>query len=98
MQLTSQNVKIVEREITTKNGLFLARFALTSVGGVLKAKLISMVSIEAPVAISNTILLLENPRDLHKVTFIEPVSKEIVSPYKALVFLSSISPRAPNFK
>lgn len=97
MQLTSQDIKIVEREITTKNGLFLARFAVTNKGGVLKAKLISMVPIEAPVAISNITLLLENPRNLLKVTFIEPVSKEIVSPYSALVFLSSISPRAPNF-
>jgi hypothetical protein len=98
MQLTRQDIQIVEREVTTENGLFLARFAVTNVGGVLKAKLISMVSLEAPVAISNTTLLLENPRDLQKVTFIEPEAKEIVSPYSALVFLSSISPRAPNTK
>lgn len=97
MQLARQDIQIVEKVVTTENGLFLARFAVANIGGVLKAKLVSMVPIGAPEAILNTTLLLENPRNLTKVIFVEPSTREIVSPYSELVFLSSISPRAPNF-
>jgi len=98
MQLVRQDIKIVEKVVTTENGRFLARFAVVNVGGTLKAKLVSMVVLEAPEAIPNTTLLIENPRRLTKVIFIEPSAREIVSPYSELVFLSSISPRAPNLK
>ena len=98
MQLTKQHIQIVEKVITTENGLFLARFAVASIGGVLKAKLVSMTPIEAPEAIQSRTLLLANPQSTQPVIFVEPIAREIVSPYSELVFLSSISPRAPNFK
>ena len=97
MQLTRQDIQIIEKVIETENGLFLARFAVANVGGVLKAKLVAMTAIATPETISNNTLLLENPKTLQKVVFVEPTFAEIVSPYFSPVFLSSISPRAPNF-
>lgn len=97
MQLAKQDIQIVEKVVTTENGLFLARFAVANVGGVFKAKLVSMVAIDAPESISTSTLLLENPKVLQTVVFVEPLHTEIISPYSELFFLSSISPRAPNF-
>jgi hypothetical protein len=97
MQLTRQDIQIVEKVVHTENGAFLARFAVANIGGVLKAKLVSMIALESPETISNTVLLLENPKVLQTIVFIEPTHTEIVSPYSELFFLSSISPRAPNF-
>ncbi len=98
MQLTKQHIEIVEQVVTTENGLFLARFAVVSVGGVLKAKLVSMTAIEAPETIESQTILLADPKEVVAVVFPEPLSRNIVSPYAELFFLSSISPRAPNFK
>jgi hypothetical protein len=97
MQLARQDIQIVEKIVQTENGVFLARFAVANIGGILKAKLISMVPMDTPEAISNSVFLLENPRIIQNVVFIEPTHTEIVSPYTELFFLSSISPRAPNF-
>lgn len=97
MQLTRQEIQIIEKVITTEKGQFLARFAVANVGGVLKAKLVSMVPLENPASISNTVLLLENPRKIQSIVFTEPLTKKIVSPYSELFFLTSQSPRAPNF-
>ena len=96
MQLTRQDIQIVEKVITTEKGVFLARFAVAMVGGALKAKLVSMVPFEASESLQNKPFLLENPRPTQKVIFVEPCARKIVSPYAELFFLSSISPRAPN--
>lgn len=98
MQLTRQDIQIVEKVITTEKGVFLARFAVAMVGGAFKAKLLSMTPFEAPESLKNTVFLLENPRSVQKAVFTEPFARKIVSPYAELVFLSSISPRAPNLK
>ncbi len=96
MQLTRQHVQIIEKVVHTEQGVFLARFAVANIGGVLKAKLISMVSVDEPSAIQNSVFLLENPRTAQQVIYVEPSSDLIVSPYSELFFLTSISPRAPN--
>jgi hypothetical protein len=101
MQLTKQDIRIVEKVVTTENGVFLARFAVVNVGGVLRAKLVSMVALDEEDVANSSLplapLLLETPRKIQNVIFTEPLAREIVSPYSELFFLTSQSPRAPTF-
>ncbi len=97
MQLTKQNIQIVEKTITNENGVFLARFAVAYIGGEFKAKLVSMVPIDTPESISNTILLLESPKVEQVIGYSEPLSDLIPSPYSELSFFISQPTRAPNF-
>ena len=98
MQLTRQDVQIVEKIVTTEKGLFLARFAVANVGGVLKAKLINMVAIapEKAEAIEATTLALPCPFVEAVAEFLSYVSKTIVSPYQDFSFFTSQPTRAPN--
>lgn len=102
MQLTRQYIQIVEKIVRTENGLFLARFAVKNFGGVFKARLIEMVEVPDQTVqsvFSNTTLFIEAPHVKQIITFVEPIHTKIVSPYLELsFFISSISPRAPNFK
>ena len=99
MQLTRQDVQIVEKVVTTEKGLFLARFAVANVGGTFKWKLIDMVAVapEKAEVIESTTLALPSPCVKAVVELISYVSKTIVSPYQDFSFFTSQPTRAPNF-
>lgn len=97
-QLTRQDIQIIEKIVHTENGVFLARFAVINVGGIFKAKLLTMTSLAVADGITHSTILLANPHNLQKITLIEPLVRAIVSPYSELFFLTSQSPRAPNHK
>lgn len=96
MQLTEQDIRIIEKIVTTEDGVFLARFAVAYVGGEFKAKLISMVPAESPESISNDIVLLESPKEEQIIGFTEPLSNLTPSPYFNLDFFVSQPTRGPN--
>jgi len=99
MQLTRQNVQIVEKVVTTENGLFLARFAVANVGGVFKAKLINMVPVTDDSGAFGDISTLALPTPVLDTVeeFISYISKTIVSPFQDFSFFTSQPTRAPNF-
>lgn len=99
MQLTRQDVQIVEKVVTTEKGLFLARFAVVSVAGTFKWKLIDMVAVAPQKAevIETTTLALPSPVLDSFVEFVSYISKTIVSPYQDFSFFTSQPTRAPNF-
>lgn len=96
MQLTQQNIQIIEKVVETPKGLFLARFAVAQIAGEFKWKLLDMVAI-ASETISNTVLRLIAPKIAQVTNFAQPRSKEIVSPYANFDFFVSQPTRAPNF-
>jgi hypothetical protein len=95
MQLTRQDVQIIEKVVETPKGLFLARFAVVQIAGEFKWKLLNMVALTSD-AISNTVLRLIAPKVAQVTNFSEPLSKEIVSPYINFDFFVSQPTRAPN--
>lgn len=99
MQLTRQDIQIVEKVISTENGLYLARFAVVNVAGTFKWKLIDMVPVASPEAqhVGATTLALPSPVFNTVVEFISYISKTIVSPYQDFSFFTSQPTRAPNF-
>ncbi len=96
MQLTRQDIQIVEKIVTTEKGTFLARFAVANIAGTFKWKLLDMSPVEAPASVQNTVILIGSPKIGQIVSFIEPENKEIVSPYSELSFFVSQPPRAPT--
>ena len=99
MQLTRQDIQIVEKIVTTENGLFLARFAIANIGGVFKAKLINMVPVtgDSEAFGKTTTLALPSPIFENVAEFISYVSKTIISPFQDFSFFTSQPTRAPNF-
>ena len=99
MQLTRQDIQIVEKVVSTKNGLYLARFAVANVAGTFKWKLIDMVPVASSEArhVGATVLALPSPVLDIVVEFLSYISKTIVSPYQDVSFLTSQPTRAPNF-
>lgn len=96
MQLTRTDVQIIEKVVNTKNGVFLARFAVANIAGTFKWKLIEMVPMASEETLSNKVILLESPKTLQAVTFVEPIVQKIVSPFIELFFFTSQPTRAPN--
>jgi hypothetical protein len=97
MQLTRQDIQIVEKIIQTKKGLFLARFAVAQIGGEFKWKLIDMVEVPKSKTLSNTILAIAAPFVKQITNFKTPFSQVIKSPYLNFDFFVSQPTRAPNF-
>ncbi len=97
MQLTRQDVQIVEKVIQTPKGLFLARFAVAQIGGEFKWKLIDMVAVPKAETLSNTVLSITAPRANQVTNFKTPFSQTIKSPYINFDFFVSQPTRAPNF-
>jgi hypothetical protein len=98
MQLTRQDVQIIEKVVETPKGFFLARFAVVQIAGEFKWKLLDMVALASDTAksISNTILRLVAPKIAQITNFKQPQSKEVVSPYINFDFFVSQPTRAPN--
>lgn len=97
MQLTRQDIQIVEKIVTTENGTFLARFAVANIAGTFKWKLLDMSPFESPSSLSQSVILIGTPKVNQTISFVEPASNLIVSPYNELTFFVSQSPRAPTF-
>ena len=96
MQLTSYKPKYIEKVVKTPEGVFLARFVVTSEGHSFKLRLCELIPIEKTEA-KESALLLESPKsqaDFFEY-IIEPSS--IVSPYSNFEFFFSQPTRAPSF-
>ena len=98
MQLTRQDVQIIEKVVETPKGLFLARFAVVQIAGEFKWKLLSMVALASDTtkSISNTVLRLIAPKIAQITNFAQPRTEAIVSPYINFDFFISQPTRAPN--
>jgi len=99
MELTQPKIQIIERIITTEKGVFLARFAVTEIGGKFKAKLTDMRPFqkeEAQVS-GSKIPCLEAPQTKDETNYTEPLAQLIESPFYVLDFFMSQPTRAPNF-
>lgn len=98
MQLTCQDIKIVEKIVETREGLFLARFVVVNSAGNIKWKLIELVNLPAQEKCSQEeILLIEAPEIGEAYTELEPRFTKILSPFLDLFFFTSQPTRAPNF-
>ncbi len=97
MQLSAPRIYIIERNVTTEAGIFVARFEVTEIAGSYKARLIEMMPVASIKTLSSEMMLLESPHIIERPVYYFNRPTKTTSPFFDLfTFFVSQPTRAPD--